>query len=108
MFQKLSLCLNIKDCAIFILAFVVGCNLTVSDSDWCLAKTSGWGFSYKCKDMEDYWCKQYEKDMRRCCPQHCDNKQPFTIEECEKSSGNGVCDYPFLAFIEECSIEGMI
>ena len=39
-------------------------------------------------------CNGWAKDTRRCCPQSCRNKKPFTKSLCEASGGKGTCIYP--------------
>ena len=73
------------------------------DSDMCLQNSNKWG-GYSCNDLTKskyvLWCNDWAKDTRRCCPQACGNKKPFTEAACEESKGKGICTYPNAA---QCS-----
>ena len=65
------------------------------DSDKCLQDVYDWGSSWNCHHLTDSkLCNGWAKDTRRCCPQSCRNKKPFTKAVCEASGGKGTCIYP--------------
>ena len=72
---------------------------TPKDSDTCLWETETdtgirrWNNRYTCSVYAPTYCKNYEKDFKRCCPISCDVEK-FTEDECNKSSGRGTCTYP--------------
>ena len=61
-----------------------------SQVDW---KKDRW----TCANSIDF-CNELSKDMRRCCPQTCGNRQRFTENVCNMDSGGGECIYPFDTF----------
>ena len=65
------------------------------DSDACLKRAYYWGNTYSCDYFKWYpnYCTKYERDGRRCCPEACNNLEPFTEEKCVESISYGVCDY---------------
>ena len=65
---------------------------TPKDSDDCLRSASGWR-GYSCSNSIKY-CDDWSKDVRRCCPESCKNRQPFTESVCNDSNGKGTCKYP--------------
>ena len=104
---------------------MVRCALTVKDNNVCF--TDGGGQLQTCTQYIDQNIDQcgYDKHMFRCCPETCRGKvgkhgivMPtgnFTQKACRKLFDNkipdieenlGVCDYPFLSRIEDCSIIG--
>ena len=87
----------------------MSCNLASLDNEYCLTESPGWGTDYSCKGFASYDnCRNYERDMRRCCPQSCPNEVPFTEVECKKSDGRGSCIYPFETLAEDCNMNGTI
>ena len=74
------------------------------DSDKCLKNSNKWG-SWSCNDLKKskwaYYCDDWDKDARRCCPQACKNKEPFTKAACKASKKKGSCTYPNAAQCRE-------
>ena len=65
---------------------------TPVDSDACLRSSSGWR-GYSCSNSIKY-CDSWSKDVRRCCPESCNNTIAFTETVCKESKGRGICKYP--------------
>ena len=68
------------------------------DNDKCLSSSNGWA-SYKCAHLKKgtkyhKYCNTYSKDTRRCCPEACENTEPFTQDLCDASDTVGICTYP--------------
>ena len=78
------------------------------DSDICIQLSPGWGNDYNCASGKLY-CNTYAEDPKRCCPESCQNSEPFTEGECLQSSAGGSCTYPFYTMPDECSecMEGL-
>ena len=62
------------------------------DSDDCLQSSSGWR-GYTCSNSIRH-CDSWSKDVRRCCPESCNNTIAFTETICNESKGRGDCKYP--------------
>ena len=65
-----------------------------------------WSPAYTCNKSEKY-CKNWKKDMYRCCPKTCkvDQDEPFTEDVCKAlnaSDSKGQCVYPFPAEADDC------
>ena len=78
------------------------------DSDICLQNQPKWGVAplYTCKNSK-HECNKWAKDMRRCCPETCQNNQLFTESVCNEpqfSNSSGQCSYPFDTIEGECGM----
>ena len=73
----------------------------------CLQNSKGWGeikdgkYEHMCANSQDY-CGTWPKDMKRCCPDTCENSEAFSEEVCKTTDGKGECQYPFKGKYKEC------
>ena len=81
---------------LFVLSYLISEKCYPKDSDACLSASPTLA-STTCavavaKD-NGFWCLQYGKNLRRCCPEAC-KTGTFTEADCNSFPGIGVCTYP--------------
>ena len=77
-----------------------GASCVPKDSDTCLKNSPGWKLrTWACKDLTEAGgykshCNKWSKDARRCCPESCENTEPFNKTLCDINPSAGTCTYP--------------
>jgi hypothetical protein len=64
-----------------------------ADSHLCLQRSPGWNWQYNCHNSV-WWCGNWGKDVKRCCPNSCRATPICTRAECYRTPGSGTCIYP--------------
>jgi hypothetical protein len=58
-----------------------------------LQRSPGWSWQYNCPNSV-WWCGNWGKDLKRCCPNSCRSAPLCTYHSCIHTWGRGTCIYP--------------